>query len=297
MMRGIYILLIVFACIGNQSIAQLSYTYKAYKAYQSEELKFARAYSDTSITVQKELEDPQTWKIRGFVYYESFNKKEGSAEELDKFLDISEEAFKKVLEIDTSGLHVGKAKTALYNIAVKYNNRAGRSMNDKEYKNSIKSFKKFKELMAVAKPEVDLTQKDIEFNNALAFLLHNIYKNDKKKNEAMWQMSIDAYTKTLEIDSLNKEANYEIGILYYNKGVDVLLSIPTDASLDVIFETQDKTMALFLKSRPYMIIAYRLDPTNEQVLDGLEGIDYELNRPEEVELWRSKKKELKEGKK
>src|SRR5690606_23424687 len=95
-------------------------------------------------------------------------------------------------------------------------------------------------------------------------------------------------------DSNNRNANYHIAILYYNKGVDLILSLPPDADLPKIFETQDKTVELFLKSRPFMLRAYYLDPKNKNVLQGLKGIYYELNDKQQIEFWDKKLKELEE---
>jgi len=45
-----------------------------------------------------------------------------------------------------------------------------------------------------------------------------------------------------------------------------------------------------------MVKAHQLDPKNIDILTGLECINYELNQPEKVEMWRKKKKELQESK-
>ncbi len=274
--------------------AQVSYVNRAFEAYKKGEIAIACTYSDSSVMEVGSPSDPQTWLIRGFVYYDKFTKLDKMSRDAES-RDVAEEAFSKILELDTAGNFTEKANKGLYNIAVSYNNEAARSMNDKDYHLAGESFDNFRRLMKIARPNVDLRAKNIEFYNSLGFILHATYNSDKKGQAELWDKAIDAYSKTLEIDSLNVDANYEIGILYYNKGVDLLLSIPEDGSMEVIFDTQDKTVVLFLKSRPYMVKAHQLDPKNIDILTGLEGIDYELNQPEKVEMWRKKKKELQES--
>ncbi len=288
-LKHILILMTVFLTVSAQ--AQPRYSHRAFDAYKADNNALARAYSDTSITIEKEAQDPQTWLIRGFVYYEKFSKIDKKSK-TSEARPISEEAFIKVLEIDTLGSNVSRAKKGLYNIAISHFNESVRAMNDKEYMTAGASYEKYKDLAKIAKPETNFREKDITFYNSLGFVKHSTYNNDKKGKAELWQEAIDAYQKTLQLDSVNRDANYEIGILYYNKAVDMLLSIPSDASMEVIFNTQDNAAELFLKSRPHMIRAYYHNPNDEDVLEGLEGIDYELNRPEKVELWRKKRKEL-----
>ncbi len=288
-LKHILVLMVVMLTVSAQ--AQPKYSHRAFDAYKAENNDLARAYSDSSITVEAEAKDPQTWLIRGFVYYEKFSKIDNKSK-TSEARPVSEEAFKKVIELDTLGSNVPRARKGLYNIAVSYFNESVRSMNDKEYMNATAAYEKYKDITRIAKPEMSFEGKDIKFYNSLGFVKHTTYNNDKKGKAELWQEAIDAYSKTLELDSVNRDANYEIGILYYNKAVDMLLSIPSDASMEVIFNTQDQAAELFLKSRPHMIRAYYHNPNDEDVLEGLEGIDYELNRPEKVELWRKKRKEL-----
>ena len=278
-------LILTFAVLTG--VSQVSYTHRALKAYQAKEHEVAKAYIDTAITVPAENNDAQTWLIRGYVYLELY--KEGYK---DEPRPVAEEAFKRVLQLDPDGDSGDRAKKGLYNLAVSYYNVAVNSMNDKAYMEAEPNYKKYRELVKIARPKTDLGQKDIQFYNALGSLMQAIYTNNKKSKPELWDRAMENFQKTFTIDSTNRSANYHIAILYYNKGVDLILSLPPDAPLDQIFEIQDKTGELFLKSRPYMLRAYYLDPKNEDVLMGLKGIYYELNDKEQIEFWDNKLKEL-----
>jgi hypothetical protein len=123
--------------------------------------------------------DPQTWLIRGFVYYDKFTKLDKMSRDA-KSRNVAEEAFSKILELVTAGNFTEKANKGLYNIAVSYNNEAARSMNDKDYHLAGESFDNFRRLMKIARPNVDLRAKNIEFYNSLGFILHATYNSDKK---------------------------------------------------------------------------------------------------------------------
>lgn len=291
-MRNVLYISLLLVFIAPISFGQVNYTYKALKSYQRDSLELAQSYIDTAITIPVENQDPQTWLIRGTIYFKLYR----NVAQEESYLDVAEESYRRIIQLDSGKSELtGKAKTGLYNLSVQYYNTAVNTMNDKEYKQAEPNYKRYRELIKIARPNVDIEEKDIKFYNALGALTQNIYVSDKKGKPHMWQEAMDAYATTYALDSNNRSANYNIGILYYNRGVDLILSLPADAPMEKIFEVQDQTIELFLKSRPYLLRAYYLDPTDEEVLIGLKGIHYELNDKEQIEYWDKKLKELKDS--
>ena len=282
-------LLIVFGFAGY---AQRSYSLKALKAYQEGETDLAIQYTDSAIRIPAENRDVQTWLIRGYVYFDAHKK---DVLETDSTLrKTSEDAFRRALYLDSSKTYEERILKGVYNLAVTYYNDAVNSMNAISFSKAEPYYQKYRELTILARPNTNMKDKDLEFYNALGSLLQTLYTDNKKTKSYLWDQALKAYQTSYSIDSNNRSANYHIAILYYNKGVDLILSLPPDADLPTIFETQDKTVVLFLKSRPYMQRAYYLDPKNKNVILGLKGIYYELNDKEQIEFWDKKLKELEE---
>jgi len=286
-----YILTFMAVFFSVQLEAQITYAYKSLKAYQMERLPEAMAYSDTAISIEDEAEDPQTWNIRGFIYASAAKTK--SAEERIQLEDESIKALLKTIKMDSAKIYTERALSKLYKMSVYYNNLTVNQMNDKDYRLTKKSYSRFRTIAQLAQKKIDWERKDLEFYGAYGSLIHGMYNNNKKDHYALRDEAKGVFAKMLELDSTNISANYNYGVIYYNLGVDELKSMPDSASLDMIFSVQNKTTEYFKKSRPFMLRAHQLDPTNAQTLNALEGIDYELNRPEDVKIWRTKQEVLK----
>jgi hypothetical protein len=73
------------------------------------------------------------------------------------------------------------------------------------------------------------------------------------------------------------DANYNMGILYYNEAVTKIQESEYETDLIALSQLQDECIEIFKKSLPYMEKAYALDPNNKNVLLGLSGIYFSLN--------------------
>jgi hypothetical protein len=79
------------------------------------------------------------------------------------------------------------------------------------------------------------------------------------------------------MDSLNLKANYNLGVLYYNKAVKITADLDYDEiDLIAISEIEDQSIALFQQSLPFMKSAYHIDPHDPNTLEGLAGIYFSL---------------------
>ena len=121
-------------------------------------------------------------------------------------------------------------------------------------------------------------------NTDLLMLLAMVYerkmeanvKNKTRYNEYK-NKALECYNKVLKVNPNHLDANYNMGILYYNEAVTKIQESEYETDLIALSQLQDECIEIFKKSLPYMEKAYALDPNNKNVLLGLSGIYFSLN--------------------
>jgi tetratricopeptide (TPR) repeat protein len=88
------------------------------------------------------------------------------------------------------------------------------------------------------------------------------------------------------MDPNNISANYNLGIIYYNEGVEIVNNMDYSLDLFELNAVQDKIIELFKESLPYMTKAYELNPKRRETLIGLQGIYFSLNDIEKSEAFK-----------
>ena len=82
----------------------------------------------------------------------------------------------------------------------------------------------------------------------------------------------------LILEPNNISANYNMGIIYYNQAVSLIMNkLDYDFDLATLNDIQDEALNWFKKSLPYMEKAYQLNPRRKETLIGLSGIYYSLH--------------------
>ncbi len=99
------------------------------------------------------------------------------------------------------------------------------------------------------------------------------------------------YKRALEIKPDQILANYNLGLLYYNRGVTMANDLDTEDIL-VIFEVQDKVTKLFQEALPYMKKSFELNPKRKDTIIALDNIYTALNNPEKARYYRDLLKTL-----
>ncbi|HYQ58662.1 MAG TPA: tetratricopeptide repeat protein, partial [Draconibacterium sp.] len=92
------------------------------------------------------------------------------------------------------------------------------------------------------------------------------------------QDAINTYEKAIEVDPNHFISNFNLGVLYYNKGVDQYKSAgdipPTEnEKYQAALDSADEW---FAKSLPYMEKCYEIDPSEPAVLESLKNLYYRL---------------------
>lgn len=274
-------------------------TNEAVRHYQDKELKKAKSLIDSAITLDSEKEDPYTWQVRGFIYKDLF--KQSEAPKRSKYRKEAISAYKSALDRGAEGRVKKMSRKGLVYMAESSYNEAMRSLDTNEYERPIGLYERYVSLMKyLGRDRAELKKDMIQFYNRLGTIYMSICESNRDHDEEEFERTIDAFGKVLELDSSNYLANYNTGIMYYNRGVKIAQRIDPgnmDVELKKVKELQERSTKIFKKALPYMKEAHEQRPERIETLEGLSGIYYSLNEEEKSERYKKMKKELiEEGK-
>lgn len=271
------------------SFAQKERVVKALEFVEAGDFEKAKTEIDAAVLNEATSSDSYTWYVKGFVYKELYKKNEKS-NPLSPLRNQAIAALKKSMELDTKGENINENKQTLKFLATTLNNDAANSINANNPEAAQKAFEKYKETMLLIDPQADLKPKTIEFLLALASMLNSQYQaeQDSAKKEFKFLGVRNMYQEVLKLDSNNLSANYNLGILFYNKAVNIINNLDYDLDIYALMEIQDNCVAIFKQSLPFMEKALELDPNRVETLKGLEGIYISLNEFEKSNAIRAR---------
>lgn len=288
-----YITLLMLLAV-TQLQAQVSYTNKAILFYQENQFDKAKIYIDSAIASTKEGNDAYTWYVKGMIYKDDFKANEFNNTESPARI-ISVEAFKKCMELDAANEHKANAATNIKFLAGTYYNEMVKNLDTVNYEKAEPLYIKYKETMKLVTPTMDFTKSDKE---VYLFLGAQISRKFNFKKEGVTQkyfdMAVNVFNRVIAIDSNDCNAHYQIAQLYYNYGVETILSLDDTTPLEKVIEAQDKCVVLFQKSLPHMKKAYQLSncKSKKELMRALMGIYYQLNEMEKYNTLQDELKKL-----
>lgn len=283
---GFLLLLAVF------SNAQQSRVTAAYTFLQQGKLDSAKANIDAAVAHAETQADGQAWYIRGFVYKTIYNQNEkGNKESVSRIEALV--SFRKSLSIDPSEENVQENIKNIKYLATTLYNDAAASLDTIDYKIAVKNFDIFREYYLLVDPSKEnFKQKEIDFANAIATVYTRIYEGDRKGKIEFLNLAKASYNKALAFDPNNINANYNMGILYYNQAVNLINQSDYDLDIVALNDVQDNSINLFKSSLPFMEKAYSLDPNRRETLLGLSGIYFSLNEKEKSNEFKQKLEQI-----
>ena len=290
MKKLIYIALLLL--FGNSLIGQNKLTNALY-SLKNNELDKAKLLIDAAAEDTLFQDKAATWYYRGFIYKNLFKENESSNKQSPLRLK-SIEYFKKSLEIEPEGTYAESTKKGMTFLAQTIYNHSATSFDPENYELAISNYELYKEVMRVVEPESDFTSKDVMFNLALATTFGRIAEEDKDstKRATFTDKAKKLYEEVLKMDPNNISANYNLGIIYYNEGVEIVNNMDYSLDLFELNAVQDRIIELFKESLPYMKKAYELNPKRKETLIGLQGIYFSLNDIEKSEAFKKELEEL-----
>ena len=280
-------------------------------------VKKALELIDNSIVNPQSAKDPFAWYVRGYVYkewyktFETQNRKSKTRTDAVVFL-------KKALELDTSHgkpfsvtasfPYSGQIATVTLDCDPKtirqimkylgstFYNDAGALLDPNSYPAAIENYERFKECMLIAEPNYNLKAREIEFKNALATVYEKIFRSDIKIQSQFFGMTETLYKQVIALDTNNWGANYNLAMLYYNYGVDLINNMRVDEDIVVIENITDESTALFKKALPYALKANLIKPDRREVLVCLMGIYFSLYEQATSDEYKDRIERLDKGK-
>lgn len=286
----ISLILILFISVG----AAQEVTNKAIRHYQNQELQKAKRLIDSAITIEGEKEDPYTWQARGFIYKDLFKKSEGNTREENRKEAI--EAYRSSLEREPEEKVKKACRKGLNYMANSSFNDAMKRLDTNRIERPVELFELYLSIMEdLGKGDGELKEDKIQFYNRLGSTYMALYEGERGHDEEDFQNAIDAFGKVLANDSSNYLANYNTGILYYNRGVQIAQEVnpgKMEVELKKMKELQKKSAEFFQKALPYMKKAHQQKPERIETLEGLAGIYYSLHEDEKSEKYKKKKQEI-----
>ena len=285
-------LLLLSAVVAN---AQHEKVIAAYTFLKQNNLDSAKANIDAAILHPKTANDPDAWYYRGFIYKTIYNTNEKGKMHAASRLE-SLNSFKKSILLDTAKEYFSDNIGSLKYLANTFHNDAAESLELFDYKTAIELFNKSQECFKLIDPSPAANQeKEIEFDLALGSVYYSIIESSKKDSAKTYKflnLAKALYNRVLLLDPDNISANYQMGILYYNQAVNLVLAQDIDADLVDITRVIDNSTKLFKESLPFMEKAYTLAPTRIETLQGLTGIYWSLNEPEKSNIYKQKLNEI-----
>ena len=281
---------IIFLLVSGLAFSQNDKIAEALNALKDGNLDEAKTLIDDAAKHEQTGKIAHTWYYRGYIYYEIY-KRDKIADGPERSLSI--EYFQKSMAIEPAGKYSANSRSTITNIARTYYNDCVIALNSKDPDAAHKSFEIFLEKIVIADPKVDLNPRKIDVYLALGGMYTNLYELNKRTNSTYWGLAKHYFEMVLEIDDENLNGNYNVGILFYNKAVNIINGTDYDIDLVALSDIQDTSITLFKQSLPFMETALELEPENENTLIGLSGIYFALNEHEKSDAIKDRLKDLK----
>ena len=282
---------VAFMLLSGVSFGQNDKIPLVLEALKDGDLDQAKILIDETAAHEQTSNLAHTWYYRGYIY-NAIYKRDKNINGPERVLAI--DYLKKSMEIEPGGKYGANSKSSITNIARTYYNDCVIYLNSKDPANAHKSFEIYMKKIVIGDPSIDLLPKRIDVYLALGGMYTNLYELNKRTNSTYWGLAKQYFQMVLDLDPENLNGNYNVGILYYNKAVNIINGTDYDIDLVALSDIQDTSIILFRQSLPFMETALELEPENENTLIGLSGIYFALNEHDKSDAIQDRLKKLKE---
>jgi uncharacterized protein HemY len=161
--------------------------------------------------------------------------------------------------------------------------------------------------------ELNLLMKSEEYGRAEKIIEHHLAQNPNSieglllagtvyekllptatENNQYFAKQTAVYKRILKMEPNHLQANYNLGIAYYNQGVNLINGASENYDLELANFNRllEQCSSLFLTALPYLEKVHLLDSTHVNALKALEGVYYNINDYENYNLVKSKLQKL-----
>ena len=211
----------------------------------------SKAYIDTVLLRCPDQKDnAYFWHISAFINFNIFQKVDNKSP-ISKARKEAVSAVLKSKELDKDDQYLEHNHQVINVLANGFYNHYVGFLDTINYEKAVEFYQEFRALKLIVNPNEDLSQYEIQFHNMLAQIYKQLYHNDENAIEFI-KLAISSYENVLAIDPNNYSANKNLGILYHNLGVEIIMKeLPIDADLEVVIVMEEKAVNYFSKSLPY----------------------------------------------
>jgi len=273
--------LIMFSTCFSQNSSYCPEQAFLIQKYKSKNFLNAADYIDTVVTqCPDKLNDAYFLHLCGFINFNIYREIDGKSSS-SSARPAACDYFIKSINYDNTNLFTEKNLKAINSFSISYINDALMIMQKMEFKNQNKAleyYNTFKKLKSIAEPNYDFSNISIDFFNGMGRMYKMRYENDKINSKNLLDSCINYFNKSLAINSNQYTPNYDLGILYHNLGVDIILEeLDIDADLEMVILMQEQAVNYFSKSLPYLEKVYQMKPEETSIVQGIAAVYYSLN--------------------
>lgn len=249
--------------------------------YKSKNYVNASQYIDTVLTqCPDKSNDAYFLHLCGFINFNIYREIDGKSSS-SSARPAACDYFVKSINYDNKNQFTEKNLQAINSFSISYINDALMIMQKMEFKNQSKAleyYNTFKMLKSIAEPNYDFSNISIDFFNGMGRMYKMRYENDKINSKNLLDSCINYFNKSLAINTNQYTPNYDLGILYHNLGVDIILEeLDIDADLEMVILMQEQAVDYFSKSLPYLEKVYQMKPQETSIVQGIAAVYYSLN--------------------
>ncbi|MBL7943354.1 MAG: hypothetical protein JNM00_11335 [Flavobacteriales bacterium] len=266
------IIMLLLPLLGEAQPPQkdIPLTVRAIKSYQTN-LDASIALSDSACMHAPEKNHPYAWYTRAFLYKEKF-KQTDSSNTQSAWRETSLSSLRKSMELDRSGEYKDQMRTLLDYLSKSYYTQLTQCLDyftPEQEQECHMLWLKYQETQEMLQNQGKLAKEARDFYFTLADKHMELYQRNAVAYEKHLHKAYDCYANMLKLDSADYKANYNIAIYYYNQGVNIISGFNENTSLEEMITLQEKCIALFRQSLPYMQKAQELRPDRQETLKGL----------------------------
>ncbi len=289
-----YLFLLLGVMLSGNAFAQYEKMIRVQECLKAKDIKGAKQAVDSVFLSKEAQTDAQAWYFRSFVYYELAKKDRATL--ISPARDSSVAYALKSIKLATDAELKQSCNEIIKRHATTYLNLRKILLQDSlKYERSYTAYSNYKKLNSMIDPNADYKAFDIEYFSAAGSIFTELFSNDNSKTE-YGEVGKVALMKVLDLDPKNVSASFNLGVIYYNQGVNLINSMDIDTPLDKLESIQDNSVKLFKQSLPFMTKVYELDPKNVKALESLSRIYYALNDTEKANEFVAKLEQAKQGK-
>jgi len=276
-------LFIVYVLIGNAQQQEKKNTLKAIEHYRQGNLKSAKLFIDEALLSESEIKDAQTWYWKGHIYKKIFVETDSASIE-SKALDEAVNSFLRSNELDKNKRYEENMRGISFLADKCYNQAVINLRQSNDSGQAILYYEKYKSIKSKLDLNLDVKKIDVSFYLAIAghYAKRQKTANLEEVRKRLLKTSIGFYSKVLEISPNNYNASYNVGIMYYNEAVELILKLDPETPIEKLVDIQEKSRSLLEKALPYIEKAEEIQPNRMETVEALAGIYFHLKNSKHI---------------